>query len=45
MTALKHLAAFVSCHVAGAAGLAPSVTGHPGYWPRHDPDDDGLACE
>ena len=27
------------------AGLAPAHRGEPGYYARHDEDDDGIACE
>ena len=45
MVLLKHLAAFPNCDVARALGLAPSNKGEPGYWPQHDEDRDGKACE
>ena len=33
---LRHLAAFPNCSTARA---------EPGYWPTHDADHDGIACE
>ena len=45
MATLKHVAAFPNCDAARALGLAPARQGEPGYWPRHDRDNDGIACE
>jgi hypothetical protein len=45
MATLKHLAAFPNCDAARAVGLAPARRGEPGYWPAHDADRDGIACE
>ena len=45
MTSAKHLPAAPNCDAARAVGLAPAYRGQPGYWPRHDRDDDGIACE
>ena len=42
---LKHLAALPNCNAARAVGLAPANRGQPGYWPSHDRDGDGKACE
>src|SRR3954451_17954752 len=42
---LKHLAAFPNCAAARSVGLAPSHRGRPGYWSRHDRDNDGVSCE
>lgn len=42
---LKHIAAFPNCDAARTLGLAPSNKGEPGYWPQHDEDGDGKACE
>jgi hypothetical protein len=42
---LKHLAAFPNCAAAKAVGLTPARKGQPGYWPHHDRDNDGIACE
>lgn len=43
--ALRHLVAGVSCDMAFRVGLAPSRAGDPGYHPRTDPDQNGIACE
>jgi len=45
LAALRHLAAFPNCTAAGLVGLAPARKGEPGYWPTHDADSDGVACE
>jgi hypothetical protein len=45
MASLKHLAAFTHCQSAAIVGLANAAQGSPGYWQRHDPDGDGVACE
>lgn len=42
---LKHVAAFPNCSFARAVGVAPSYRGRPGYWPKHDADNDGISCE
>lgn len=42
---LKHLASAPSCDAARFMGLAPAQRGQPGYWPKHDEDNDGIACE
>ncbi len=42
---LRHIVAAPNCDAAHSVGLAPSRKGQPGYWPRHDADDDGVACE
>jgi uncharacterized membrane protein len=42
---LRHLGAMPSCTAARAVGLAPAARGQPGYWPSHDADQDGIACE
>jgi hypothetical protein len=34
-----------NCAVARAAGAAPIYMGKPGYEPRLDADNDGVACE
>ena len=44
-TTLRHLAAQPNCAAARAVGLAPARPGEPGYWPQHDRDGDGIACE
>ena len=45
LTTLRHLAAEPNCAAARAVGLAPARRGEPGYWPQHDRDSDGIACE
>ena len=45
LSALRHFAAFPNCAAARAVGLAPARKGQPGYWPTHDADKDGIACE
>ena len=42
---LMHIAALPNCAAARVVGLAPSRTGQPGYYVRHDADNDGVACE
>lgn len=41
----RHLLAAPNCEAARAVGLAPARRGQPGYWPKHDADNDGIACE
>ena len=41
----RHHVAAKSCGAARAVGLAPAVKWQPGYWPQHDQDSDGIACE
>ncbi|CAM3587523.1 DUF1524 domain-containing protein [Micrococcus flavus] len=36
---------YKNCDAARAAGAAPLLRGEPGYRPRMDGDDDGVACE
>jgi hypothetical protein len=43
--ALRHAAAAPNCTAARAMGLAPAYRGEPGYYPQHDDDRDGIACE
>ena len=43
--ALRHIAAAPNCDAARAVGLAPAYRGQPGYYPQHDRDRDGIACE
>ena len=45
MSTISHLLAFPNCAAARAVGLAPARRGGPGYWSRHDADNDGVACE
>jgi hypothetical protein len=42
---VKHILAFPNCSATRALGLAPAFKGSPGYWPQHDRDNDGIACE
>jgi hypothetical protein len=42
---LRHQMAARNCDAARAVGLAPARRGEPGYYPRHDEDNDGIACE
>lgn len=44
-TTLRHWAARPNCDMARLFGLAPSKRGQPGYYPWHDRDNDGIACE
>jgi hypothetical protein len=43
--ALRHATAARNCTAARAVGLAPAQRGQPGYYPQHDRDRDGVACE
>jgi hypothetical protein len=43
--AFKHMAAGPNCDAARRVGLANARKGQPGYYPKHDADKDGLACE
>jgi len=36
---------YANCTEARAAGAAPILRGEPGYAPKLDRDDDGVACE
>lgn len=45
MTEALHIVAAANCSTARAVGLAPARHGGPGYWSKHDADDDGIACE
>ena len=42
---LRHVAAALNCDAARTVGLAPAARGEPGYYPHHDRDQDGWACE
>jgi hypothetical protein len=44
-TLLRHLLAGPTCAAARGVGLAPARRGEPGYYDRHDADQDGIACE
>jgi hypothetical protein len=41
----RHFLAAPNCDAARAVGLASAYRGEPGYWPQHDRDKDGIACE
>lgn len=43
--ALQHIVALAGCEAAQAVGVAPAQIGEPGYHPRYDPDQNGVACE
>lgn len=45
MMTARHLLSMPSCAATRAMGLAPAKIGHPGYWPKQDADNDGIACE
>jgi hypothetical protein len=45
MVTLRHVVASRNCDAAREMGLAPAHRGQPGYWPSHDRDRDGIACE
>lgn len=45
MVILRHIASFPNCDAARMVDLAPANKGEPGYWPSHDADNDGIACE
>jgi hypothetical protein len=40
---LRHVVAALNCGSARLVGLAPTVRGEPGFWPKHDADGDGVA--
>ena len=42
---IRHFVAGANCSAARAVGLAPALRVSPGYWPRNDADNDGIACE
>jgi hypothetical protein len=42
---IRHILASPNCAAARTMGLAPALRGRPGYWSKHDRDDDGIACE
>lgn len=45
LVTLRHIGASPNCNAARAVGLATARRGEPGYWPSHDADKDGIACE
>jgi hypothetical protein len=42
---VRHVAAAPNCAFARIVGLAPARWGEAGYYPHHDADRDGIACE
>ena len=42
---ISHIAAYSNCDAARAAGVSLARLGKPGYYARHDRDNDGIACE
>lgn len=42
---VRHVLSGANCDMARLFGLAPALRGMPGYWPQHDTDGDGMACE
>jgi hypothetical protein len=45
LVTLRHILAAPNCDAARLMDLAPSNRGQPGYWDKHDADNDGQACE
>jgi hypothetical protein len=45
LATIRHLLAAPNCAAARTVGLAQARIGEPGYYPRHDADGDGIACE
>jgi Excalibur calcium-binding domain len=45
LVTVRHLLAAPNCDAERTVGLAPARRGQPGYWPSHDADSDGIACE
>jgi hypothetical protein len=45
MTALGHITSSPNCAAARTVDLTTAYRGQPGYWPSHDRDRDGIACE
>ena len=43
--AIRHAAAAPNCAAARMVGLVSARRGQPGYYPQHDGDKDGIACE
>lgn len=41
----RHVVAFPNCDTARLLGLAPARHDQPGYYTKHDADNDGIACE
>lgn len=42
---IRHGLSSPNCTAARIMGLAPATRGGPGYYPEHDRDKDGIACE
>jgi hypothetical protein len=42
---IRHKLSARNCAAARLMGLAPARRGQPGYYPSHDADNDGIACE
>jgi hypothetical protein len=42
---VRHIMSAPNCAAARTMGLAPARRGMPGYWSKHDADNDGIACE
>lgn len=42
---VRHIGSFWNCDSARTFDLAPAKRGEPGYYERHDADNDGIACE
>ncbi len=45
MITIRHVLSYPGCDASRFVGLAPAIRGTPGYWPSHDADNDGIACE
>ena len=45
LAAVPQAASYANCSAARAAGAAPLYRGQPGYAPKLDRDNDGVACE
>jgi excalibur calcium-binding domain-containing protein len=43
--AWRHVTSQSNCDAARRINLASARKGAPGYYPQHDADDDGIACE
>jgi hypothetical protein len=43
--AVRHLLASNNCDAADGVRLGKARRGQPGYYPSHDADNDGIACE
>jgi len=45
LVTIRHVVAAPNSDAARLTALAPARRGEPGYWPQHDADNDGIACE